>query len=111
GLWILCTSSIFLIRSFYNFHINIVIGLIAFMLLTYWVRRKAVGSKEKIIHTCLLLTPFVALTILAFFRPIIVYAPGLIFAPALGVLLGCLLSMVTSKRIKVAIALMPIVIG
>jgi len=111
GLWILCTSSIFLIRSFYSFHINIVIGLIAFMLLTYWVRRKAVGSKEKIIHTFLLLIPPVALSILAFFKPIIIYSPGLIFAPALGVLFGYLLSRPSGKLVKIAIALMPIFIG
>lgn len=110
-LLILCTSSIFLVRSFYNFHINIVIGLISFMLLTYWVRQKAVGSKDKIIHTLLLLTPFMALSILAFFQPIIIYAPGLIFAPAIGVLLGYLLTISMLKPARVIIAAMPLVVG
>ena len=111
GLLILCTSSIFLIRSFYNFHINIVIALIAFMLLTYGLLRRAVDSKERITHTFLLLTPFVVLSILAFFQPIIIYAPGLIFAPVIGVLLGYLLTISTHTLARLTIAAMPLLIG
>lgn len=109
-LLILCLSIIPIVRSYYNFHINLVVSLIAFMLFTYNILRQTSNNTEFRLKIFLICIPFLAIVILSFFLPLKDYLPGLLFAPVLGIVLGIFLTS-HNMYVKVAVALLPLFIG
>lgn len=111
GLLILCLFTIPLIRSYYNFHINLITSLVGFFIFSYFIFRNAKSKIEINVRLLLTTTPFIVIIILSFFYSLIDYLPGLVFAPTIGIILGYFLSTFKNIYARVFIILTPIFIG
>ncbi|WP_149912362.1 TlpA family protein disulfide reductase [Sphingobacterium cavernae] len=110
-LLIICLSVIPLVRSYYNFHTNIVVSLFSYFIFSYLILKKTLLQKEKNIKSILVLLPFIILVILSFFFQLLDYFPGLVFAPVIGITLGYISDMVNNKFYKFYILIIPILLS
>lgn len=111
GLLIICLSIIPLIRSYYNFHINIVVSLFSYFIFTYLITNKSLHRHEKNLKTILILLPFLVLIILSFFFQLVDFLPGLVIAPVIGITLGYFSESINNKFYKICFALVPILLS
>lgn len=109
-LLILCLSAIGIVRSYYDFHIAVILSLFVYFSYTYFSLRKIDFSQEKNIRVLLILSPFVILTIMAFFIPILDMMPVLVFFPSIGILIGYIFVNV-NKSIKPVVFIIPILLS
>jgi len=110
-LLIVCLSIIPLVKSYYNFHANIVVSLFSYFIFSYLILNKTLLQKEKNIKSILILLPSIIIVTLSFFFQLLDYFPGLVFAPVIGIILGYLAEKVNNKYYKIGISVLPILLS
>ncbi len=98
--------------GFYGFHLNIVLGIIIFMGITYWFRRKSSNSRQTKITTLLIASPIIVFSGIYLLRPSMFYtSPNFLIAEGIGILLALGYEKNIDRFYKVIILFLPLLIG
>ena len=98
--------------GYYAFHLNIVLGIFAFLGITYWARKRTSNSKEKIVKTILIGSPLLVFLGVCFWHPSTFNtSPNFLFAQGLGMLLAFVFEKTSVRAYHITILLLPMVIG
>jgi thiol-disulfide isomerase/thioredoxin len=98
--------------GYYGFHLNIVLGIFAYLAITYWARKSTSNSKEKIVKTILIGSPLLLFSAVCLWHPsTFKTSPNFLLAQGLGMLLAFVFEKTSVRAYHLAILLLPIAVG